>query len=186
MGTWRHSPAEESVRRQWHVPETLLRDIGLKPGMVFMDIGCGEGFFTIPAAEITGSQGKVYAVDSDAMAIDNLRSKVSRKGLSNVIAEVGTAEETVFCAGCSDIVFFSMVLHDFRDPEKVLQNARQMIKPSGRLVNLDWKKKRSFLGPPLNVRFSEDKAQNLIEAASFKVEGVKDAGKNHYLITAKP
>ena len=154
--------------------------------MVFMDIGCGDGFFTIPAAEIAGADGNVYAVDTDASAIDRLKKKATEKGLANVNTKVGPAEETVFCEACADIVFYSMVLHDFNDPSKVLRNARRMVKPTGKLVNLDWKKKRTVFGPPVRIRFSEEYARNLIEAAYFKVENIRDAGRNHYIVTAKP
>ena len=78
------------------------------------------------------------------------------------------------------------MLHDFRDPAKVLRNAKRMIKPTGTLINLDWKKKRTAFGPPLQIRFSEEQAQTLIEQAGFTVESVKDAGNNFYLVTAKP
>ncbi|MFH0897333.1 MAG: methyltransferase domain-containing protein [Candidatus Bathyarchaeota archaeon] len=37
-----------------------------------------------------------------------------------------------------DFVFFGIVLHDFKDPEKVLENAKKILKPYGRLVDLDW------------------------------------------------
>jgi ubiquinone/menaquinone biosynthesis C-methylase UbiE len=127
--------------------------------MVFMDVGCGDGFFSILAAKKVGEKGKVYAVDSDASAIERLNRKAQADGLKNIISKISLAEETVFCVGCADFVFFSMVLHDFADPAKVLQNAKAMIKPTGRLVDLDWKKqemrfgRRSKLGSVKRARF---------------------------------
>jgi ubiquinone/menaquinone biosynthesis C-methylase UbiE len=171
---------------KWYHPKLNLESIGLRAGMVFMDIGCGYGFFTIPAAQIVGEQGKVYAVDVSASAIDRLKREAAEKGLKNVTAKVGAAEETVFCDACADIVFYSIVLHDFRDPAKVLQNARQMLKPTGTLVNLDWKKNLMPFGPPMKIRFSEEQASNLIKQAGFSIESVKDAGGNVYIVTAKP
>ena len=119
---------DEATRRSWYTPEAILQD--LHSGMMFMDIGCGDGFFSILAAKKVGGKGKVYAVDSDASAIEKLNCKAKTEGLENIIAKVGAAEETVFCSKCADFVFYSMVLHDFADPAKVLQNAKQMIKPS--------------------------------------------------------
>ena len=171
---------------KWYHPKLNLESIGLRSGMVFMDIGCGDGFFTIPAAQIVGEQGKVYAVDVSVSAIDRLKREAAEKGLKNVVAKVGAGEETVFCDTCADIVFYSIVLHDFRDPAKVLQNAKHMLKPTGLLVNLDWKKKLMPFGPPMRIRFSEEQASNLIKQAGFAVESVKDAGGNFYIVTAKP
>ncbi|HIJ07988.1 TPA: class I SAM-dependent methyltransferase, partial [Candidatus Bathyarchaeota archaeon] len=99
----------------------------------------------------------MYAVDSNPSAIDKLRYEAARQGLKNIDATVGKGEETIFCRQCIDIVFYSMVLHDFDAPEKVLLNAKQMLKPRGILVNLDWKKKQMSFGPPEHIRFSEDK-----------------------------
>jgi len=177
---------EEAVRKKWHEPETTLKEIGLRADMVFMDVGCGDGFFTIPAARLVGEKGKVYAVDADASAINRLKHKAVEKGLRNLNATVGAAEETVFCNECADIVFYSIVLHDFRDPAKVLQNAKRMIQPAGKLVNLDWKKKLMPFGPPVQIRFSEEQAANLIKQADFRIESIRDAGRYHYVITAKP
>ena len=172
--------------REWFHPELSLERIGLGVGMVFMDIGCGYGFFTVPAAEIVGGEGKVYAVDVDASAIDVLKQNALVKGLKNVTALVGAAEDSVFCSNCADMVFYSIVLHDFRDPAKVLQNAKQMLKQSGRLVNVDWKKKPTGICPPLEIRFSEGQASKLIEQAGFTVESVQDLESYFYLVTAKP
>ena len=177
---------EEAVRRTWYNPEAILNSAGLRSGMVFMDIGCGDGFFSMLAAETVGEAGKVYAVDADGSAIEKLKRKAKEQGLKNMHATAGAAEETVFCSQCADVVFYSMVLHDFKDPAKVLRNAKQMLKPTGKLVNLDWKKTLMPFGPPMHIRFSEQEAQTLIEKAGFTLESVKDAGRYHYIITAKP
>jgi ubiquinone/menaquinone biosynthesis C-methylase UbiE len=177
-------PDEETIRRQWRKPETTLKQAGLRAGMVFMDIGCRDGFFTIPAAQIVGEKGAVYAVDTDAAAIEKLKDTAAEKGLTNITAEIGAGEETVFCTECADMVFYSRVLHDFKDPAKVLRNAETMLKPAGKLVNLDWKKKPMLFGPPVHIRFSEEQAADLIKAAGFTIESVKSAGRNFYVVTA--
>ncbi len=175
---------DEATRRSWYNPEAILQDLHL--AMTFMDIGCGDGFFSILAAKKIGEKGKVYAVDSDASAIEKLNRKAKAKGLENIIAKVGAAEETVFCSKCADFVFFSMVLHDFNDPAKVLLNAKRMIKPAGRLVDLDWKKQDMPFGPPIKIRFTEEHASSLIKNAGFQIEGIKDVGSYHYVVSAKP
>jgi ubiquinone/menaquinone biosynthesis C-methylase UbiE len=177
---------DEATRRSWYNPEAILKATGAGKGTVFADIGCGEGFFTLLAAQLVGETGKIYAVDVDASAIENLKRKAAEKGLKNIHAVAGKAEDTIFCEKCADIVFYSMDLHDFNNPAKVLRNAKRMLKPSGLLVDLDWKKLEMSFGPPERIRFSEQQAQNLMEQADFKVESVKEAGRYHYVITAKP
>ncbi len=177
---------DEDTRRSWFNPEKVLEDVGLRSGMTFVDVGSGDGFFTILVAQIMGEKGMVYAVDTDASAIERLKRKAAEKGLANVKAVVAEAEKTVFCEGCADFVFYSIVLHDFRDPVKVLQNAKRMLKSSGRLVDLDWKKKRMSFGPPVQIRFSEEQASSMMENADFGFESAKDIGPYHYVIVAKP
>jgi len=175
---------DEATRRSWYNPEAILQN--LRSGMVFLDIGCGDGFFTILAAKKVGERGKVYAVDVDASAIQKLNNKAKSEGLKNITTKIGEAEETIFCSKCADFVFFSMVLHDFNDPARVLQNAKQMIKPEGQLVDLDWKKQEMPFGPPAKIRFSEERASDLIKNAGFQIANVKDVGSYHYIVSAKP
>jgi ubiquinone/menaquinone biosynthesis C-methylase UbiE len=174
---------DETERRKWQNPDAILAMIGLKPGFTFIDVGCGKGFFAIPAAKIVGGKGKVYALDIYEDAITQLKRNAARQGLKNLQAVVGGAEETVLCEACADIVFFGIVLHDFEAPAKVLANAKIMLRPAGRLVDLDWKKEITAFGPPLKIRFSEDQASNLIREAGFKVEAT-EAGSYHYILIA--
>ena len=176
---------DESDRRRWQNPEAILADIGLKPGFTFIDVGCGNGFFALPAARLVGENGQVYGFDVNAEAIGMLKKKAMKEGLRNLDLRVGMAEETVLCHECADVVFFGIVLHDIKNTSRVLSNAKRMIKPKGTLVDLDWKKAPMNSGPPLRIRFSEEKAIRLIEAAGFNLKSVRNAGPHHYLIIAQ-
>jgi len=175
---------DEQTRRSWYNPEAVLD--GLKEGMTFVDVGCGEGFFSILAAKKVGSQGKVYAVDIDPTRVAKLQNKAAVEGLTNIEATVGRAEDAVFCRGCVDFVLYSMDLHDFDDPQKVLEKAHAMLKPSGVLVDLDWKKQPMEFGPPERIRFSEARVAEMLMLADFRVQSTTEAGPYHYLIVAKP
>ncbi len=177
---------DEDTRRSWFNPEAILRSTGLEKGMVFIDVGSGDGFFTMLAGQIVGETGKVFAVDIDPSAIERLRQKAVAKSFKNVKATVGEAENTIFCEGCADVVFCSIVLHDFHDPLMVLKNAKRMLKPSGKLVDLDWKKSIMSFGPPERIRFSEEKASSLIESVGLRILSVNEAGPYHYVIAAEP
>jgi ubiquinone/menaquinone biosynthesis C-methylase UbiE len=149
-----------------------------------MDIGCNDGFFTIPAAKMVGKNGKVYGVDIDVDAIEQLTEKAKKEHISNIRADVGEAEETIFCTNCANIIFFGTVLHDFRDSMEVLCNAKRMLKSGGKIVNYDWKKKETPMGPPVTNRLSELEASNLMKDAGFKDITVQDISDNFYQIKA--
>ncbi len=177
--------SDDPERLQWQDPHRILSAICVRPGMVFVDMGCGDGYFALPAARIVGPQGKVYANDIDAGAVERLRGQAAKEGLDNLFTEVKASEETIICEGCADIVFFGINLHDFEDPARVLRNAKKMLRTSGRLADLDWKDQPMAFGPPPEKRFSIKKARNLIESAGFRIVSVTDAGRFHYLIVAE-
>ncbi len=59
-----------------------------------------------------------------------------------------------------------------------------MLKPTGRLIDLDWKDEPMEFGPPQEKRFSVHKARAMIEVEGFHIISVQDAGPYHYLINA--
>jgi len=179
-------PHDWEERRQWQDPEAILRDIGLKAGDVFMDLGCGDGFFAIAAARMVGESGKVYALDISLEPVNMLRERAEREGLTNIELTVGPAEKTLLCDACADVVFFGIDLHDFAYPNLVLKNARMMIKSGGRLADVDWKKIETPMGPPLNIRFDEAKATALIHEAGFDILETRQLPPWHYMIIAAP
>ncbi len=179
-------PADDEERKHWQNPVAILTSLGLRRGDIFVDPGCGEGFFALPAARMVGPEGCVYAIDINAAAIDRLRQSAHKEGLSQLHAMIGRAETTVVCSRCADVIFYGICLHDFEDPVPVLACARSMIRNDGLLVDLDWKAESTPLGPPVGIRFSIEKAEDLIREAGFNIRSVQDAGPCHYCIQASP
>ncbi len=142
---------DDAERLTWQNPDTILTEAGLKPGDTLIDLGCGEGFFALPAARIVGPRGKAYGLDTRSQAIAAVQEKAARLGLGNL----------------------------------VLRNAARMLKPEGRLTNLDWKKEPMPWGPPLHIRFDPERAAGLIEAAGFRLESTDTSARFHYVISAR-
>lgn len=70
----------------------------LRPGNVVIDLGANEGFYSILASRIVGEEGRVLAVEPDAVAVRCLRRNLNENGCRNVdVAEVcaGDAKGTL-------------------------------------------------------------------------------------------
>jgi len=151
----------EAERRKRQNPETILESINLSSGMVFVDLGCNDGFFTIPAAKIVGKTGKVIAIDSDDEALKRLQAKAAINDIQNISIIHSDAETVEVNKITADVIFLGMVLHDFYDPVKALKNAKAMLKPGGLIYDYDWRKKREDIGPPYEVRFNKEHVKQL-------------------------
>lgn len=66
-------------RRKLLPPEEVLLELGLKKGQNMADIGCGIGYFTIPAGEIVGREAKVYGVDILEEMLRELDQRLEKK-----------------------------------------------------------------------------------------------------------
>jgi FkbM family methyltransferase len=53
----------------------------LKPGMNFVDVGANWGLFTLAAARLVGSSGRVIALEPDPRILQKLKANIRRNGL---------------------------------------------------------------------------------------------------------
>lgn len=121
---------DNPVRRWLHNPEKLFGK-WIKKGDVIFDIGCGPGAFTIELAEMTGSQGRVVAIDLQVEMLDIVRKKVVAKGLnSRVIYHRCESDSVGFNQKADFIVTFYMV-HETPDPMRFIDEVSGLLKPGG-------------------------------------------------------
>jgi ubiquinone/menaquinone biosynthesis C-methylase UbiE len=114
-------------------PRRSLEKARLGKGMSVVDYGCGPGSFTIPAAELVGEKGKVFAVDVHPLAIDSVGRKASRKGLQNVETILVQGYDTGIKESTIDRVLLIDTIHLIEDPEALFGEIHRMLKPDGLL-----------------------------------------------------
>jgi FkbM family methyltransferase len=64
--------------------EFAFLDRVLKPGMVFVDVGANDGYYTLFAAQRVGPSGRVLAIEPSTRERANLERNIARNGLGNV------------------------------------------------------------------------------------------------------
>ena len=62
-------------RKEILPPVNILREIDVKQGDFLIDFGCGIGYFTIPALDLIGDEGKIIAIDTSERMLDELKKK---------------------------------------------------------------------------------------------------------------
>ena len=112
-------------------PYKLLRAAGLRQGQKVLEVGCGPGFFTIPAAKIVGEEGLIYAIDINPFAIRRVKNKIAKQGLKNVRASITNASNTGLPEGSIDLAFLFGLRYIAGGLENVISEIHRVLKPGG-------------------------------------------------------
>ncbi|MFO0896202.1 MAG: class I SAM-dependent methyltransferase [Pirellulales bacterium] len=118
---------------------TMLEVLKLQPGQVVCDLGCGNGFYTLPMAELVGPKGKVLAVDIQQEMLHLLAERAKGEELANVETILGSPVDPRLPEGQLDLVLLVDVYHEFSHPEQMLAAIRKSLKPKGRLVLVEFR-----------------------------------------------
>ncbi|MBX8632304.1 MAG: methyltransferase domain-containing protein [Thermoplasmata archaeon] len=171
-------------RRRWQNPSKIADAAGIKQGWNVADLGSGPCFFSLEIASRVGKEGLVYALDSSSVLLSTCCRLASEKGYSNVLPLLADVENTLpIVDGKMDAVFLANVLHDFEKPKAVIDEAGRILKEKGLLIDLDWKKTDTGVGPPVEIRLSEEESSRIITSSVFSRIAVSEAGPFHYMIT---
>lgn len=124
--------------------KNVLKEVEIESGYHVLDYGCGPGSYSILVSELVGNKGKVYALDIHPLAIQRVKKRASKKGLTNIetiLSDCATGLES----NSVDVVLLYDVFHELSDPDGVLKELNRVLKPNGILSFSDHHMKESVI-----------------------------------------
>lgn len=163
-------------------PQKIIGQFGLKSGEKVTDLGCGSGFYTMAAAKIVGTNGRVASVDVQESKLTATKSISLQNNLHNVEVYKADLEKPikVLPHGEEDAVILASIIHEVKNRKALIQNAYSLLKSGGKLLVVDWKNETSPFGPSMDKRVSAKEIRHELETAGLKHTKDLDADLYHY------
>ncbi len=142
----------------------------IQPGEKVLDVGCGTGTLAIEVQQRLGATGRVFGVDPGTQQIARARSKAARRNLP-IDFLIGVIEHLAFHDQTFDVVLCTLMTHHLPKGLKRqgLSEIARVLKPGGRLVIADFKRKEKRQGQAARFHAGGSGIQDLAAL-------VKDAG----------
>jgi predicted methyltransferase len=172
------SQARSEEERLAEMKTRVVALLGLKSGDTAADVGCGDGFYTVPLARSLGPSGRVYAEDISDGQLAKLKQRLADEGLRNVEIVKGAVDDPKLPATTLDGVLIANAYHEMTAHEAILNRVISALKPGGVLVVMDgmWNEHES------RSREEQVKSHELapalvrpeVEKAGFEIVEVRD------------
>jgi 2-polyprenyl-3-methyl-5-hydroxy-6-metoxy-1,4-benzoquinol methylase/Co/Zn/Cd efflux system component len=112
-------------------PRKVLNAVGLEPGQKVLEVGCGPGFFTIPAAKIVGESGNIYALDVNPLAVERVQQKIEKEGVTNVKTILADAAQTGLPDQSFDLAFVFGFARPIGNLDDIWTELYRLLRPKG-------------------------------------------------------
>lgn len=113
--------------------DKTLKAAGLERGQKVLEVGCGPGFFTVPAARIVGEAGSVLSLDINPLAVEHVQQKIEEAGLSNIKVMLANAAQTDLPGQGFDLAFLFGLARILGDKDRIWSELHRLLKPEGTL-----------------------------------------------------
>jgi ubiquinone/menaquinone biosynthesis C-methylase UbiE len=126
---------ESGFRYRFFGPDHILQGVDGLRGRAVLELGCGTGFFTIPAARMIGDQGSLVAIDILPESVELVSEKVQAAKLNNVTVVKADALNTGLSAnGFDTILLFGVIPAPMIPLTPLLTEMHRLLKPEGILA----------------------------------------------------
>jgi ubiquinone/menaquinone biosynthesis C-methylase UbiE len=166
-------------RTQFLNPESILDKLGLTGEMALADLGCGTGFFSIPASKRVT---KVFSLDIQQEMLDILNDKIKKEKITNIETILSEESSIPLSDNSADVLLMSNVFHELEDRNSLLREAKRILTTTGRLVIIDWKKIQMDFGPPIEERLTEKYVIDICNENGFTLLEQSYAGPYNYFL----
>lgn len=122
--------------RKWLMdPVKTLRIAGVQPSQIILEVGCGTGFFTIPAAKIIGDQGALIAMDASSGFLKEVAKKVEKANLNNItIVQRDALHTGLETASIDKVLLFGVIPFPLLPLNILLPEIHRVLKSDGTMA----------------------------------------------------
>ncbi len=175
---------EDPARAEWQKPEKVIASLGPLEGKTVADIGAGTGYFSFP---ISKQAAKVIAIDIDQRFLDYIaQKKQTQKIGANIETRLTKPDSSGLKPGEADMVLIVDTYHHIEGRIEYLKKLKKCLRSDGVLVIIDFKKKKTPPGPPVELRVAEDQVESELKSAGFTIVSTdKDLLPYQYIIKAR-
>lgn len=164
-------------------PHEIWEKLEMEGAGVLVDIGAGTGFFSIPFQKLT-ENGCVYACDISDTMVQWMQENICTNHPR--IHPVKMEEARVPLQDkLADLVFMINLHHELEEPEKLLQESFRLLRDSGKIFIVDWKKKQMAQGPPLSIRVFPESVEQQLSGAGFRQIKTHEHWEKHFLMVGQ-
>jgi ubiquinone/menaquinone biosynthesis C-methylase UbiE len=167
-------------------PGALWAELNLPQGITFLDLGCGQGNYSLAAASHIGPTGVIYAVDLWEEGLAALKERAAREGRANLKPLAAGAGRVPIESRSVDVGLMATVLHDLVEAGTAagaLAEVTRVIKAGGRLAIVEFDKIDGPPGPPRHIRLDPAEVEALVAPCGFARQKTLKLGPYNYLIT---
>jgi ubiquinone/menaquinone biosynthesis C-methylase UbiE len=173
-------------RIQEEDPDRMLAALDIKPGSVVADVGAGVGYHVWRLSTIVGPSGKVIAQDIQEQMLQMLQKNIDERKLKNVELVLGTPTDPKLPEGQIDLVLMVDVYHEFSDPVSMMGHIRKALKPSGRVVLVEFRKEDPSVPIQPLHKMSVQDVRSELQPMGFEFEKVLEFLPWQHVIFFRP
>jgi SAM-dependent methyltransferase len=147
---------EGEDRLAWQKPDRVVAALRLRPGDVACDVGVGPGYFALRMARAVGERGVVYAMDVERRMLEVLAERVREAGVTNVRPLLARGGSVALPPRLCDVILVVNTFHHLRGGARDLRRLALRLAPGGRIVNVDFHRRETPVGPPIGHRVARE------------------------------
>ncbi len=163
--------------------EYIWNKINLVKPEVFVDIGAGTGFFSVPFLNYVWN-GKIFACDTSGIMIQWMKDNICPR-YPNIVPLQMEESAVPLEDGIADLVYMINLHHELDRPETILEESFRILKNNGAIFIVDWKKEDTSEGPPLHIRYLPEQVKDQLAGAEFRNVDIYNEMSKHFLVVAE-